>query len=91
MNHGHAHAFDGLRPTFIHWLDLLGALLLQPQAELVNARDLRIVFLGKLNGVADVVAMPMRAEHHIDLLETLLVVRTSGIVHHPWVNQDRLP
>jgi hypothetical protein len=48
------------------------------------------VLFRELHGVANVVAMPMRTQHDIDFLEVLFIVRTSWIVHHPRINDDRL-
>src|SRR5437588_4469937 len=46
------------------------------------------VFFTDLDGVADVVTVRMRAKHHVEALEGLLVLGAHGIVHHPRVDED---
>src|SRR5262249_42061597 len=69
---------------------LLRAFLLQPEAELINPDDLWIMLLSQFHAVADVVAVPMRAKHCVDLVEFLVLIRTHRVIHHPGINQDRL-
>src|SRR5258708_3064845 len=90
VNHGYANPFHCLRSALVHRLNLFGAFFLQPETQFVNAYYFWIVFLRELNGIADVIAMTMCAKHQVNLLEALLVIRARGIVHDPWIDQNRL-
>ena len=90
MHHSDANTIYSLRSTLIHWQNLFRTLLLHPQTELVDSHHLGIVLMVELDRISDVISMPMRAQHHVDFLKTLLMVGTNRIVHHPGIDENRL-
>src|SRR5512141_411312 len=49
------------------------------------------MFFADLDGVANVIAVAVRAQQDIDFLNILLGVGTHGIVHDPRIDDDGLP
>src|SRR5262249_47574653 len=47
-----------------------------------------IMLLGQLHAVANMVAMAMRAQHDVELVELFLVRRSHGIIHDPGIDED---
>ena len=46
------------------------------------------MLLRNLNRIADVIEVPMRAEHDVYFLNLLFFLWTHGIAHDPGINQD---
>src|SRR6267154_3828846 len=90
MHHSDANVIELLRAAFVHFRGLPHALLSQPAAEFGNSDNLGIVPLRDLDGITNVVAMPMRAEKDVHRFDVLLFVRTCRIAHDPRVDEDDL-
>ena len=90
VHHGDFDVANGLCAALVHGRNLLYALLFQPVTKLGNRNHDRLMVLGNLNRVADVIEVAMSAEHDIHALNFLLVFRAHGIAHDPRVHQNRL-
>jgi hypothetical protein len=86
VDHGDFNVANFLRAAFIHWGNLLGPLLLQKQAKLIDRNDCRIVFLRQLRCIANMIAVTMRAQHHVDPIKALVFRRRSRITCHPGID-----
>src|SRR5947209_8143355 len=68
MDHGHINIPTLLRTTFIHRHDLFGALLVHPQAKLIDTNNFGIMLFGQRHGVTNVITMSMGAKHDVKVL-----------------------
>src|SRR5579864_3308752 len=87
VDHCDFNVVELLRTALVHLRCLLDAFLLQPRTKLRNADHLRIMLLHDCHCIADVVSVPMRAEHDVDSFNFLFVLGTCRISHDPRVNQ----
>ena len=90
VHHGDFDVTDSLSAAFVHFRDLLYTFLSQPVRQLGNRDHHRIVLLADFDRIADMVEVAVGAEHDIHFLDVLLLRRTGGIAHDPWVHDDAL-
>src|SRR5215471_5258122 len=90
MDHRHGDVAYLLRAPFVHGHDLLRAFPGHPEAELVHANYLGVMFLRQLYGIADMVAVTVSAEHYINRVKLFLVRGRCWIAHDPGVDDDFL-
>ena len=91
VHHGDFHIRDGLRATFVHGRNLLYALFLQPSAQLKYSDGYRIKLLPHFNGIGNMVAVPVGAQHYVSFLNILFILRTLWILRNKRVDVEGLP
>src|SRR5262249_54550627 len=69
VSHGDVDGADLLRSAFIHGMQVLDALALEPMAGFVNCANLVGMLLGQRNRIVNVIEMTMGDQHEIDFLD----------------------
>src|ERR1700727_2993465 len=91
VDHSDFHIGDRLRTAFVHGRYLLDAFFLKPHAQFKDADSYRIELLADLNRIANVIAVPVSAEHGISFLDILFAFRACGISGDPRIDIESLP
>src|SRR6266568_3756191 len=88
VGHRDLHPLYFLGTTLVHGRNVFRALLLQPSCELEDADDFRLKLPDDLDGIADMVEVPMGSQQDIDFLLMLLALRTHRVLPRPWIDDN---